>query len=79
MVAAGKNWLDLIHALSLLGIDESEAKALGITSYKIVQTWPIDRQSLLEWADQLDLIIVIEEKRKIIETQIKDALFSIAK
>ena len=70
--------MDLIHALSLLGIDESEAKALGITSYKIVQTWPIDRQSLLEWADQLDLIIVIEEKRKIIETQIKDALFSIA-
>ena len=78
LVAAGKNWLDLIHALSLLGIDESEAKALGITSYKIVQTWPIDRQSLLEWADQLDLIIVIEEKRKIIETQIKDALFSVA-
>jgi len=78
LVAAGKNWLDLIHALSLLGINEPEAKALGITSYKIVQTWPIDRQSLLEWADQLDLIIVIEEKRKIIETQIKDALFSVA-
>ena len=78
LVAAGKNWLDLIHSLSLLGINEPEAKALGITSYKIVQTWPIDRQSLLEWADQLDLIIVIEEKRKIIETQIKDALFSVA-
>ena len=78
LVAAGKNWLDLIHSLSLLGISEPEAKALGITSYKIVQTWPIDRQSLLEWADQLDLIIVIEEKRKIIETQIKDALFSVA-
>ena len=78
LVAAGKNWLDLIHSLSLLGINELEAKALGITSYKIVQTWPIDRQSLLEWADQLDLIIVIEEKRKIIETQIKDALFSVA-
>ena len=78
LVAAGKNWLDLIHSLSLLGINEPEAKALGITSYKIVQTWPIDRQSLLEWADQLDLIIVVEEKRKIIETQIKDALFSVA-
>ena len=78
LVAAGKNWLDLIHALSLLGISGNEAKALGITSYKIVQTWPIDRKSLLEWADQLDLIIVIEEKRKIVETQIKDALFSIS-
>ena len=78
LVAAGKNWLDLIHALSLLGINENEAKALGITSYKIVQTWPIDRKSLLEWADQLDVIIVVEEKRKIVETQIKDALFSIS-
>ena len=78
LVAAGKNWLDLIHALSLLGISGNEAKALGITSYKIVQTWPIDRKSLLEWADQLDLIIVIEEKRKIVETEIKDALFSIS-
>ena len=77
LVAAGKNWLDLIHALALLGIDEKEAAALGITSYKIVQTWPIDRQSLYDWADQLDLIIVVEEKRKIVETQIKDALFSI--
>ena len=78
LVAAGKNWLDLIHALSLLGINQNEAKALGITSYKIVQTWPIDRKSLLEWADQLDVIIVVEEKRKIVETQIKDALFSIS-
>ena len=73
LIAAGKNWLDLIHAFSLLGIDAHDAEELGITSYKIVQTWPIDRQSLLEWSDQLDLIIVVEEKRKIIETQVKDS------
>ena len=77
LIAAGKNWLDLIHAFSLLGIDARDAEELGITSYKIVQTWPIDRQSLLEWSDQLDLIIVVEEKRKIIETQVKDTLFSV--
>ena len=77
LIAAGKNWLDLIHAFSLLGINARDAKELGITSYKIVQTWPIDRQSLLEWSDQLDLIIVVEEKRKIIETQVKDTLFSV--
>jgi indolepyruvate ferredoxin oxidoreductase len=41
-VAAGKNWLDLVHALSLLGIDEAEAERLGITTYKVGQTFPLD-------------------------------------
>ncbi|MDE3029325.1 MAG: indolepyruvate ferredoxin oxidoreductase family protein, partial [Paracoccaceae bacterium] len=36
-VAAGKNWLDLVHALSLLGIDEAEAERLGVTTYKVGQ------------------------------------------
>jgi len=75
IVAAGKNWLDVQHALSLLGVDEDAAQALGITAYKVGQVWPLDTQSLLEWADGLDLIIVVEEKRKLIEGQVKEALF----
>jgi indolepyruvate ferredoxin oxidoreductase len=43
-VAAGKNWLDLIHALDLLGIGEAEAERLGLTTYKVGRpgrsTWP---------------------------------------
>lgn len=74
-VAAGKNWLDLIHAFSLLNIDEAEAERRGITAYKVGQTWPLDQRSLREWADGLDVIIVVEEKRKLIEPQIKEALF----
>ena len=74
-VAAGKNWLDLVHALSLLNIDEEQAKRLGVTTYKVAQTWPLDRQTFTEWAEDLDLIVVVEEKRKLIEGQIKDALF----
>ncbi|SLN12428.1 indolepyruvate ferredoxin oxidoreductase family protein [Pseudooctadecabacter jejudonensis] len=74
-VAAGKNWLDLIHALSLLGIDEAEAARLGITTYKVGQVWPLDVQSFDAWAADLDLIVVVEEKRKLIEVQIKEALF----
>jgi indolepyruvate ferredoxin oxidoreductase len=74
-VAAGKNWLDLIHAMSLLNIDEAEAERLGITTYKVGQTWPLDMRGFNEWADDLDLIIVIEEKRKLIEVQIKEAMF----
>jgi len=41
-VAAGKNWLDLAHALSILGIDAAEAERLGITTYKVAQTFPLD-------------------------------------
>jgi indolepyruvate ferredoxin oxidoreductase len=74
-VAAGKNWLDLTHALSLLNIDEAEAERIGVTTYKIGQTWPIDMKGFRAWADGLDLIVVVEEKRKLIEVQIKEALF----
>ncbi|MFC2967166.1 indolepyruvate ferredoxin oxidoreductase family protein [Acidimangrovimonas pyrenivorans] len=75
LVAAGKNWLDLTHALSLLGIDAAEAERLGITTYKVAQTFPLDMASFHEWAEGLDLVIVVEEKRKLIEVQVKEAIF----
>ena len=74
-VAAGKNWLDLVHALGLLGIDEKEATRLGITTYKVGQTFPLDMKGFQDWAEGLDLIVVVEEKRKLIEVQIKEAIF----
>ncbi|GHE05688.1 MFS transporter [Defluviimonas sp. 20V17] len=75
LVAAGKNWLDLQHALALLGIDAAEAERLGITTYKVAQTFPLDMESFHEWAEGLDLVIVVEEKRKLIEVQVKETLF----
>ena len=74
-VAAGKNWLDLTHALTLLNIDEAMAERLGITTYKVGQTWPMDMKGFNDWAEGLDLIVVVEEKRKLIEIQIKEAIF----
>ena len=74
-MAAGKNWLDLAHALSLLGIDEEGAERLGITTYKIGQTFPMDMASFTDWAEGLELIVCVEEKRKLIEVQIKEAIF----
>ncbi|KPP87860.1 MAG: indolepyruvate ferredoxin oxidoreductase [Rhodobacteraceae bacterium HLUCCO07] len=75
LVSHGKNWLDLEHALGLLGIDEAEAERLGITTYKVGQVWPLDMKGFNEWAEGLDLIIVVEEKRKLLEVQIKEAIF----
>ncbi len=77
IVAAGKNWLDVVHALELLGLDHVEMMRLGITSYKIAMTWPLDRRTFLSWARDLELVIVVEEKRKLIEQQIRDSLFDL--
>jgi indolepyruvate ferredoxin oxidoreductase len=52
-----------------------EAERLGITLYKIGQTFPLDMASFHDWAEGLDLIVVVEEKRKLIEVQIKEAIF----
>ncbi len=75
-VAAGKNWLDLVHAMGLLGLDAAECERLGITTYKVGQTWPLDMEGLRDWADGLDLIVCVEEKRKLIEVQVKEAIFA---
>ena len=75
-VAAGKNWLDLQHALGLLGIDAGRAEALGLTTYKVAMTWPLDVESYREWAEGLDLIVVLEEKRKLLEVQVKEFIFN---
>lgn len=75
IVSSGKSWLDTIHALDLLGIDAAEAERLGITTYKVGMPWPLDMKSMREWSDELDLIICVEEKRKLIEVQIKEAIF----
>ncbi|SNX70452.1 indolepyruvate ferredoxin oxidoreductase [Cereibacter ovatus] len=75
-VSAGKSWLDLVHALQLLGIGATEAERLGITTYKVGQVWPLDFRGFQDWAEGLDLIVCIEEKRKLIEVQAKEAIFN---
>jgi len=76
IMAAGKSWLDALHALDLLGIDEAAARALGISAYKVGMVWPLEPERLTDWAKGLDLLIVVEEKRAIIETQAKEILFN---
>ena len=75
IVSSGKSWLDTTHALDLLGIGPAEAERLGITTYKVGMVWPLDMASFREWAHDLEHIIVVEEKRKLIEVQIKEAIF----
>ena len=76
VVSAGKAWLDVVHALDLLGIDEAAARRLGITAYKVGMVWPLETERLSDWAEGLDLVVVVEEKRALIETQVKEALYN---
>ena len=75
IVSCGKSWLDTAHALDLLGLDDAECRRLGITTYKIGMVWPLDVTSFREWAHDLEHIIVVEEKRKLVEVEIKEAIF----
>ncbi|SEA51715.1 indolepyruvate ferredoxin oxidoreductase family protein [Rubrimonas cliftonensis] len=76
LVASGKSWLDLVHALELLGIDEAACERLGLTVWKIGMVWPVEGVALSAWAEGLELMVVVEEKRPVIEAQIKEALYN---
>ena len=76
IVSAGKNWLDLMSSLAMLGLNENRCKELGITCYKVGVIWPLEDQNFKIWAKNLKTIIIVEEKRKILEDQIKNILFN---
>ncbi|MET0659599.1 MAG: indolepyruvate ferredoxin oxidoreductase family protein, partial [Steroidobacteraceae bacterium] len=75
IVAAGKSYLDVRQALEHLGIDEQEAARIGIRVYKLGLTWPLEPQGLHAFALGLEEILVVEEKRPIIEDQIRTLLY----
>ncbi|MGQ0672262.1 MAG: indolepyruvate ferredoxin oxidoreductase family protein, partial [Hyphomicrobium sp.] len=75
IVTTGKSYLDTRAALDELGIDEARADELGLALYKVAMVWPLDSRGITKFAEGLDLILVIEEKRSLIETQVKEQLF----
>jgi indolepyruvate ferredoxin oxidoreductase len=75
IVTCGKSYMDTRQALQYLGIDDAEAARLGLRVYKVAMTWPLEPQGLTEFAEGLDKILVVEEKRGLVESQIKEILF----
>ncbi len=78
IITTGKAYLDVRQALDELGIDEVRANDLGLRIHKIGCPWPISRQELAEFAKGLELIIVVEEKRSLIEVQVREELYGTA-
>jgi len=75
IITTGKSYLDVRQALDELGIDEVKCNDLGIRLYKVGCPWPISRRELAEFAEGLELIIVVEEKRSLIEVQVREELY----
>ncbi len=78
VITVGKSYLDVRQALDELGIDEVRCNDLGVRLYKIGCPWPISRRDLEEFAKGLELIIVVEEKRSLIEVQVREELYGTA-
>lgn len=76
IVTAGKSYLDVRQALEDLGIDDKMAADIGLTVYKVGMTWPLERRGLRAFAEGLDEILVVEEKRAVLENQIKEQLYN---
>ena len=74
-VTTGKGHLDLMEALRLLGLNEARCRDLGIDIYKIGLVWPLARRDALDFVRDKREILVIEEKRGIIESQLKEAFY----
>lgn len=78
IATVGKSYLDVRLALDELGIDEVRANDLGIRLWKVACPWPLETQALYEFARGLDLIMVVEEKRSLIEVQVREELYGTA-
>ena len=78
LVSAGKAYYDLAQALRDLSIGETELEELGIRVAKFGMTFPLDKEFANEFADGLDTILVVEEKRSFLELHLRDALYSSA-
>ena len=78
IVTAGKSYLDVCQALDDLGIDEVRAANLGLRLLKVACTWPLEPKAIRDFAQDLATIVVVEEKRGLIEGQVKEILYGTA-
>ena len=76
IVTCGKSYLDVRQALEELGINEDYARAIGLSIYKVGMTWPLERDGLRQFCEGLDEVLVVEEKRAVIENQLKEQLYN---
>lgn len=76
IITSGKSYLDVMQALDDLGIDERLAADIGLRIFKVGMVWPLESEGVRHFAEGLEEILVVEEKRQIIEYQLKEQLYN---
>ena len=76
LIASGKAYNDTRQALRDLGLDDDECRRLGIRLHKVNVVWPLEATITREFAQGLQEILVVEEKRQVIEYQLKEELYN---
>ncbi len=76
IITTGKSYHDLCEALEQLGIDQARSKALGIAVYKVAMPWPLEPQGVRDFCRGLEDVLVVEEKRPLIEEQVAPLLYN---
>ena len=76
IITSGKAYLDVLQALEDMGIDDSAAAEIGLRVYKVGMPWPLEPQQTHQFAEGLEEILVVEEKRSIIEDQLTSQLYN---
>lgn len=75
IVTTGKGHLDLMEALRLLGIDRAEARRISLDVYKVGMVWPLAQEGALNFVRGKREVLVVEEKRGIIESELKECFY----
>jgi len=76
IITSGKSYLDVRQALDDLGITEADAAEIGIRLFKVAMTWPLEPEGVRHFAEGLEEILVVEEKRQVVEYQLKEQLYN---
>jgi indolepyruvate ferredoxin oxidoreductase len=77
IITTGKAYLDLKQAMADLGISDRDAEQLGLRIYKVAMTWPLEEQGAKRFAEGLQDVLVVEEKRGFIEDQLMRILYNV--
>ncbi len=75
IITVGKSYLDVRQALEDLGIDDAAARDLGLAVFKVTVSWPLEPTGIEDFCRSLDTVLVVEEKRPLIENQLKTILY----
>jgi indolepyruvate ferredoxin oxidoreductase len=76
IIASGKSYMDVLEALDELGITEENAAQIGIRLFKVSMPWPLEPDGVREFSKGLEEILVVEEKRQMVEYQLKEQLYN---